>query len=77
MKTPYYRIGLVTIASAFGLLGCEKWQSQALRHNQDGDSATNSKLSDVDASIPKGERSSVTSGTWSQQAREIESHLGK
>ena len=76
MKAAYYRVGVITVAAGLGLLGCENWRGQTLRHNASDDPTVSSKISDVDASIPKDEHASGSkSGTWSDQAREIESHF--
>jgi len=77
MKTAHSRIGVLTVIAGLGVLGCENWRSQAIRRNQDSGLKSTSNLTDVDASIPKGERAELRSGTWSPQGREIERHFGK
>ncbi len=76
MKLAYYRAGVLTVAAGLGLLGCETWRGQSLRQNQSDDPNVTTKISDVDASIPKNAHASgARTGTWSQEAREIEGHF--
>ena len=74
MKRPIYWFGALTVGASLGLLGCEHLGGQ-LRPNG-GDEPSAKKADDVDASVPRGEHSGgIKSGTWSSQAREIESHF--
>ena len=76
MKQAYYRVGVLTVVAGLGLLGCENWRGQSLRKNQPDDPEVSSKITDVDASVPKDSHSSGgKTGTWSDQAREIEGHF--
>ena len=78
MKTRRIWLGVLTLGLGVGLLGCEKWSKQALRQNQSDDGLVDrKKAEDAEPAINWGERSSVKSGAWSSEAREIESHFSQ
>ncbi len=87
MKLLRLLLGGLTLALGLGVLGCEKWREQTVRHNQKDDSflidkadpsaLPTKKIDDLDSSIPRGERSSIRSGMFSAEARELESHFDR
>jgi hypothetical protein len=76
MKTTSIRVGALLVLLAVGAIGCNKTTSQVVRTNAT-DEATDSKITDVDASVPKGGRAGLMKGGWSDQSREIESHFAR
>jgi len=75
MKRPLLSVAILSVGASFVLAGCEPWHGQSVRKDRP-EASTSSGTNDMDASIPKGEHSSgLSRGTWSREARDIESHF--